>query len=47
MSSLKKIIDQVTHFVQNASIVYCAETKKCAFVDPGGDIEILLEKAKQ
>ena len=47
MSSLKTIIVQVTPFVQNASIVYCAETKKCAFVDPGGDIEILLEKAKQ
>ena len=47
MSSLKTIIVQVTPFVQNASIVYCVETKKCAFIDPGGDIEILLEKAKQ
>ena len=47
MSSLKTIIVQVTSFVQNSSIIYCAETKRCAFVDPGGDIEILLEKAKQ
>ena len=47
MSHLKTIIVQVTPFIQNASIVYCAETKKCAFVDPGGDIEIILEKAKQ
>ena len=47
MLSLKTIIVQVTPFAQNASIVYCVETKKCAFVDPGGDIEILLEKAKQ
>ena len=47
MSSLKTIIVQVTSFVQNSSIIYCDETKKCAFVDPGGDIEILLEKAKQ
>jgi glyoxylase-like metal-dependent hydrolase (beta-lactamase superfamily II) len=47
MSSLKTIIVQVTPFVQNASIVYCVETKKCAFIDPGGDIEILLEKAKE
>ena len=47
MSSLKTIIVQVTPFVQNSSIIYCYETKKCAFVDPGGDIEILLEKAKQ
>jgi len=47
MSHHKTIIDQVTPFIQNASIVYCTETKKCAFVDPGGDIEIILEKAKQ
>jgi glyoxylase-like metal-dependent hydrolase (beta-lactamase superfamily II) len=47
MSSLKTIIVQVTPFIQNSSIIYCDETKKCAFVDPGGDIEILLEKAKQ
>jgi glyoxylase-like metal-dependent hydrolase (beta-lactamase superfamily II) len=47
MSHLKTIIVQVTPFIQNASIIYCAETKKCAFVDPGGDIEIILEKAKQ
>ena len=47
MLSLKTIIVQVTPFAQNASIVYCVETKKCAFIDPGGDIEILLEKAKQ
>ena len=47
MSHLKTIIVQVTPFIQNASIVYCAETKKCAFIDPGGDIEIILEKAKQ
>ena len=46
MSSLKTIIVQVTPFAQNASIIYCNETKKCAFVDPGGDIELLLNKAK-
>ena len=47
MPSLETIIVQVTPFVQNSSIIYCAETKRCAFVDPGGDIEILLNKAKQ
>lgn len=47
MSSLKTIIVQVTTFAQNASIIYCNETKKCAFVDPGGDIELLLNKAKE
>jgi glyoxylase-like metal-dependent hydrolase (beta-lactamase superfamily II) len=47
MSSLKTIIVQVTPFAQNASIIYCNETKKCAFIDPGGDIELLLNKAKE
>ena len=43
---LKAIIQPVTPFEQNASILYCSETKKCAIVDPGGDIEILLKIAK-
>lgn len=43
---LRSLIQQVTPFQQNATIIYCDETKKCAFVDPGGDIEILLEISK-
>ncbi len=43
---LKAIVQPVTPFNQNASILYCSETKKCAIVDPGGDIEILLKIAK-
>ena len=43
---LKAIIQPVTPFEQIASILYCSETKKCAIVDPGGDIEILLKIAK-
>ena len=43
---LKAIVPPVTPFEQNASILYCSETKKCAIVDPGGDIEILLKIAK-
>ena len=46
MPSLKTIVVQVTPFVQNASIVICTQTNKCAFVDPGGDIDMLLEIAK-
>ena len=46
MSSLKTIVVQVTPFVQNASIVICTQTNKCAFVDPGGDIDLLLDVAK-
>ena len=47
MSKIKALINPVTPFQQNAPIVFCTETKKCAFVDPGGDIDILLESAKQ
>ena len=46
MSSLKTIVVQVTPFVQNSSIVICTKTNKCAFVDPGGDIDTLLDVAK-
>ena len=44
---LKALIQPVTLFEQNASIIFCEETKKCAIVDPGGDIEILLNLAKE
>jgi glyoxylase-like metal-dependent hydrolase (beta-lactamase superfamily II) len=47
MSKIKALINPVTPFQQNAPIIYCTETNKCAFVDPGGDIDILVESAKQ
>ena len=40
---LKVLIQSVTPFQQNSSIVYCSVTKKCAIVDPGGDIDLLLK----
>ena len=46
MSQIKVLIHPVTPFQQNAPILYCEESKKCAFVDPGGDIDILLNVAK-
>ena len=46
MSQLKVLIHPVTPFQQNAPILYCEESKKCAFIDPGGDIDILLGIAK-
>ena len=46
MTMLKTLIQPVTPFQQNASIVFCSDTKKCAIVDPGGDIELLLTIAK-
>ena len=47
MSTLKTIVVQVTPFVQNCSIVFCTKSNKCAFVDPGGDIDVLLDIAKK
>jgi glyoxylase-like metal-dependent hydrolase (beta-lactamase superfamily II) len=47
MSLLKSLIVPVTPFQQNASIIYCSTSKKCAFVDPGGDIDSLLLTAKE
>ena len=47
MSTLKTIVIQVTPFVQNCSIVFCTKSNKCAFVDPGGDIDVLLDIAKK
>ena len=44
---LKAFVQTVTPFEQNASILFCSETKKCAIVDPGGDIDLLLELAKK
>ncbi|MBL0075193.1 MAG: MBL fold metallo-hydrolase [Rhodocyclaceae bacterium] len=36
----------VTPFEQNCSMIWCPETMKGAFVDPGGDIDRLLAAAK-
>ena len=46
MSLIKALITPVTPFQQNAPILFCEDTKKCAFVDPGGDLDILLGVAK-
>ena len=46
MAMIKAIINPVTPFQQNAPILFCEKSKKCAFVDPGGDIDILLKVAK-
>lgn len=32
----------VTPFEQNCSVIWCEETKECAFIDVGGDIERLI-----
>lgn len=35
----------VTPFEQNCTLLWCPQTMKGAFVDPGGDIEHLLAAA--
>lgn len=40
-------IVQVTPFQQNASIVVCTATNKCAIVDPGGDLPVIEEALKK
>ena len=47
MLTLKTIVVQVTPFVQNCSVIFCTKSNKCAFVDPGGDIDLLLDIAKK
>jgi len=37
----------VTPFQQNASIVYCDETRKAAVIDPGGDLPLLLAAVRE
>ena len=44
---MKVAIIPVTPFQQNCSLLVCEETKKAAVVDPGGDIERILEVVEQ
>ncbi len=47
MSKLEYRILPVTPFQQNCTLVWDSDTGKGAFVDPGGDIDRLLELAEQ
>ncbi len=42
--SLSYTITPVTAFAQNASLLWCTETLEAAIVDPGGDLDSLLEQ---
>ena len=44
---LKVLIQSVTPFQQNSSIIYCLDTKKCVIVDPGGDVDSLLKISQE
>ena len=45
--SLKATLIPVTPFQQNCSLLWCDETMKGALVDPGGDIDKLMEACKE
>lgn len=47
LETMKCYIVPVTPFVQNASVLVCEETRKAAIVDPGGDLDRLLEVVEQ
>lgn len=44
---MKAFIIPVTPFMQNCSLLCCEETGKAAVVDPGGDLERILEAAQK
>ena len=45
--TIQALVNPVTPCAQNAPIIFCSETNKCAFVDPGGDADFLLQIAKE
>jgi len=44
--SIKTVIVQVTPFQQNCTLAICTKTNKCAVIDPGGEVERILEEVK-
>lgn len=46
-SSLRAVIIPVTPLQQNCTLLWCTETMRAAFVDPGGDLERLKAAAVQ
>lgn len=44
---LKAAVIPVTPFQQNCSLVWCTKTMKAAFVDPGGEVDKLLDAARE
>jgi len=44
---VKNKIIPVTAYQQNCSLIWCENTNKAAFIDPGGDIEVLLAQVDE
>ncbi|MEC7957963.1 MAG: MBL fold metallo-hydrolase, partial [Pseudomonadota bacterium] len=45
--SVHAFVIPVTPFQQNCSIIWCTETMKGAVIDPGGDIQSILDAIKK
>ena len=45
--SLRVEVVTVTPFQQNCSVIWCSETMQGAVVDPGGDVENIIDKINQ
>jgi glyoxylase-like metal-dependent hydrolase (beta-lactamase superfamily II) len=44
---MRYTIIPVTPYEQNCTLLFCEETRKASLVDPGGDLDILLDTVKQ
>jgi glyoxylase-like metal-dependent hydrolase (beta-lactamase superfamily II) len=44
---MKFAIIPVTPYQQNCSLIFCEKTNKAAFIDPGGDLELLKEAQQE
>ncbi|MFB3087152.1 MAG: hypothetical protein ACE10E_02375 [Acidiferrobacterales bacterium] len=44
---MKVTVVPVTPFSQNCTLLWCEEKRRAAIVDPGGEIERILEAADQ
>lgn len=44
---MKIVVIPVTPFQQNCSLIWCENTGKGAFIDPGGDLETLIDQSRQ
>lgn len=44
---MKYAVIPVTPFLQNCSLLWCEETRQAAVVDPGGDVERIIERVEQ
>jgi len=45
--SISTFVVQVTPFQQNCTIAICTKTKKCAVIDPGGEVDRILNEIKK